>query len=372
MHWAVGVAALLGMGGQYRRKCTMGQVRIRTVLDRTQHRTIQQQGCQSMHVLVTGGGGYIGSVATERLIERGYHVTVLDNFERGHREAVHPGAVVETCDLRCTDAVTDIVRASGADAVMHFAALTLVPESVEQPGPYFATNTAGGLNLLRAAADAGITRFVFSSTAAVYGEPAELPILEDTTKSPINPYGASKWMTEQMLDSFSHRYSINHAIFRYFNVAGATHDRGEDHDPETHLIPVALQTLLGKRDHFTMFGTDYDTPDGTAIRDYVHVVDLVDAHITALERLDQPLGAMNLGTASGYSVKEIVDAVARVTGKDLPIRIGPRRSGDPAALVADSSRARELLGWTPRRSTLDDMIGSAWDWYQRHPNGYST
>jgi UDP-glucose 4-epimerase len=323
-----------------------------------------------MHVLVTGGGGYIGSIAAEQLIERGHQVTVVDSFVRGHRAAVPEQAPRVDCDLRLPDNVADAVRAAGPDAIMHFAALPLVPESVREPGSYFATNTCGGLNLLQAAAGNGVERFVFSSTAAVYGEPETLPITEDSPKAPINPYGQSKWMTEQMLAVFSERYGINHATFRYFNVAGASETRGEDHDPETHLIPVALKTLLGERDTFTIFGTDYDTPDGTAVRDYVHVLDLVDAHIAAIERLHEPLGAMNLGTANGFSVRQIADAVSEVTGRELPIELGPRRAGDPAALVADSTRAREVLGWEPRRSTLDQMIGSAWEWFQGNPNGY--
>jgi UDP-glucose 4-epimerase len=323
-----------------------------------------------MHVLVTGGGGYIGSIAAEQLVARGHQVTVVDSFLRGHRAAVPAEASVVDCDLRFPDAVTHVVRQAAPDAIMHFAALTLVPESVNEPGRYFATNTCGGLNLLNAAVAAGITRFVFSSTAAVYGEPQSLPITERAPTEPINPYGRSKLMTEHMLGTFSERYGINHAVFRYFNVAGASPERGEDHDPETHLIPVALKTLLGERDAFAVFGTDYETPDGTAVRDYVHVLDLVDAHVVAIERLDRPLGAMNLGTTHGYSVQQIVDGVQHVTGRALPIRYGDRRAGDPAALVADSVRARELLGWKPRRSTLEEMIGSAWEWFQRHPNGY--
>lgn len=324
-----------------------------------------------MHVLVTGGGGYIGSIAVERLVDRGHEVTVLDNFSRGHRGAVPPTASVVEADLRDADAIGRAVMDRRLEAILHFAALTIVPESVREPGDYFAVNTTGGLNLLAAARDAGIGRFVFSSTAAVYGEPETVPIAEDAPKLPISPYGQSKWMVEQMLEAFSARYGINHAIFRYFNVAGASRERGEDHDPETHVIPVALQTLLGRRDVFHIFGTDYDTPDGTAIRDYVHVIDLVDAHIAALEQLDRPLGPMNLGTANGFSVQELVDAVERVTGRALPVRHSPRREGDPATLIADASRARDVLGWDPSRSTLDEMIGSAWDWFQRNPDGYA-
>lgn len=324
-----------------------------------------------MHVLVTGGGGYIGSIAAEQLIAHGHDVTVVDDFSRGHRAAVPPAATQVECDLRFPDAVSHVVRAAGPDAIMHFAALTLVPESVQEPGRYFATNTCGGLNLLEAAVANDVTRFVFSSTAAVYGVPERLPITEDAPIEPINPYGRSKLMSEQMLDIFSERYGINHAMFRYFNVAGASAERGEDHDPETHLIPVALQTLQGKRDAFTVFGTDYPTDDGTAVRDYVHVLDLADAHIAAVEALDRPLGAMNLGTASGFSVKQIVEAVQEVTGQELPLRQGERRAGDPPALVADSTKARATLGWEPHRSTLDHMIGSAWAWFQRHPDGYA-
>lgn len=325
-----------------------------------------------MHVLVTGGGGYIGSVAVERLIEQDHEVTVLDSFTRGHRAAVHPRAGMITVDLRDRDGVRAAIAGIDVDAIMHFAALTIVPESVKQPGDYYATNTSGGLHVLEAARDADISRFVFSSTAAVYGEPKSVPVKEDAPKLPINPYGQSKWMVEQMLESFSQQFGINHAIFRYFNVAGATAERGEDHDPETHLIPVALKVLQGQRDTFTVFGTDYDTPDGTAIRDYVHVIDLVDAHITALHRLDEPLGVMNLGTTQGFSVRQIVDAVNDVTGRELPVEFGARRAGDPAALIADSSRAREKLDWNPAHSDLASMIGSAWEWFQKYPNGYAS
>lgn len=324
-----------------------------------------------MRVIVTGGGGYIGSVAVERLIELGHDVTVIDNFARGHRAAVDPAASIVECDLRDCTRLTEAVNAARADAIMHFAALTIVPESVKKPGAYFETNTSGGLHLLEAARNAGITRFVFSSTASVYGIPELLPITEDAPKQPINPYGQSKWMTEQMLSTFAERYDINYAIFRYFNVAGATQRRGEDHDPETHLIPVALQSLLDESKTFTIFGTDYATADGTAVRDYVHVVDLVDAHIAAIERLDQPLGAMNLGTTNGFSVQQIVDAVESSTGRSLNVVHGARREGDPPQLIADSTRARDLLGWSPTHSTLDQMITSAWDWFQAHPDGYA-
>lgn len=324
-----------------------------------------------MRVLVTGGGGYIGSVAIERLVQRGHDVVALDNFERGHRAAVHPDAEQITCDLRDPEQTMQVVRASRAQAVLHFAALHLVPESVDKPGAYYATNVGGGINLLNAVAEANIRRFVFSSTAAVYGEPEFLPVKERDPKEPINPYGHSKWIVEQMLAAYSERYGVNYAAFRYFNVAGATEERGEDHRPETHIIPVALQVLLGQRDAFTVFGTDYSTDDGTAIRDYVHVVDLADAHIEAIERLNAPLGAINLGTRHGFSVQQIVDSVNRVTGRELIVQCGERRAGDPPALIADTTRARDLIEWNPTRSTMDEMIGSAWDWMQRHRHGYT-
>ncbi|HEV2074392.1 MAG TPA: UDP-glucose 4-epimerase GalE [Thermomicrobiales bacterium] len=325
-----------------------------------------------MRVLVTGGGGYIGSVAIERLVARGHDVVALDDFSRGHAAAVHPNADKLHCDLRDAGSTAKAVATSGAEAILHFAALHLVPESVTNPGDYYATNVGGGINLLNAARDAGISRFVFSSTAAVYGEPQSLPVRESSPKEPINPYGHSKWIVEQLLPVYAETYGLNYAAFRYFNVAGATEERGEDHDPETHIIPVALQVLLGQRESFTVFGTDYPTPDGTAIRDYVHVADLADAHITAIERLDSPLGAINLGTRDGFSVRQIVESINRVTGQELPIAFGERRAGDPPALIADTTRARELVDWNPTRSTMDEMIGSAWDWMQRHPNGYES
>lgn len=324
-----------------------------------------------MRVLVTGGAGYIGSVAIERLLEKGHEVIAVDSLLRGHRGAVPEEVPVVECDLRDPDATRIVVADSGADAIMHFAALHLVPESVTDPGAYYQTNVAGGINLLCAARDAGITRFVFSSTAAVYGSPQSLPVKEDDPKEPINPYGHSKYMVEQFFPEFEREHGINWAAFRYFNVAGATETRGEDHRPETHVIPVALEVLMGKREAFTVFGTDYPTEDGTCIRDYVHVVDLADAHIRAVEELgDKSLGPINLGTRDGFSVKQIVDAVERVTGQSLPVKYGERRAGDPPALIADTTRAQQLIGWNPVRSNMDDMIGSAWAWMQSHPDGY--
>jgi UDP-glucose 4-epimerase len=328
-------------------------------------------GRNVMRVLVTGGAGYIGSVAVAMLLERGYDVAALDSLQRGHLDAVTDGAEFVQCDLRDADATMRAVAAARADAVMHFAALHLVSESVVQPAEYYRTNVAGGINLLDAVRAAGIRKFVFSSTAAVYGEPDQLPILEDSPTLPINPYGASKLMVERILADYGASYGINYAIFRYFNVAGSRGPLGEDHRPETHVIPVALETITGKRDTFTVFGSDYNTTDGTAVRDYVHVIDLVEAHILALEKLDQTLGIFNLGTRYGFSVSQLVEAVELTTDQRLPFVIGPRRAGDPPALIADSTRAKNVLGWDPTHSTLDLMIGSHWDWVLEHPDGYA-
>ncbi len=323
-----------------------------------------------MRVLVTGGAGYIGSVAVAMLLERGYDVVALDSLQRGHRDAITAGAEFVQCDLRNPGATTQAVTEANVEAVLHFAALHLVPESVHQPAEYYRTNVVGGINLLDAVRAAGIGRFVFSSTAAVYGEPEALPIREDSPTVPINPYGASKLMMERIVADYSSTYGFAYAIFRYFNVAGSRGPLGEDHRPETHIIPVALEALTGKREHFTVYGTDYSTADGTAVRDYVHVVDLVEAHILALERLDHTLGVMNLGTRDGFSVSQMVEAVELTTDRRLPVVMGERRAGDPSALIADSTRARETLGWNPTHSTLDAMIGSQWDWIQAHPDGY--
>ncbi len=323
-----------------------------------------------MRVLVTGGAGYIGSVATAMLLERGYDVVVLDNLERGHRDAVSDDVEFLEGDLRNAEATISSVSRANVEAVLHFAALHLVPESVECPDAYYRTNVTGGINLLDAVKRARIDRFVFSSTAAVYGVPERLPITEDSPTRPINPYGRSKLMVEQILDDYSERFGFAYAALRYFNVAGAKGMLGEDHRPETHIIPVALETLTGKRETFTVFGTDYPTDDGTAIRDYVHVLDLVEAHILALEKLDRTLGAINLGTRNGFSVHQMVQAIELTTDRSLPVAYGPRRAGDPPSLVADSSKAGEVLGWEPVHSTLDLMIGSHWEWIQENPNGY--
>jgi UDP-glucose 4-epimerase len=323
-----------------------------------------------MKVLVTGGAGYIGSIAVERLVERGDDVTVLDNLWRGHAAAVSPESELFVIDLRDGDAVSAALARVRPDAVMHFGAATQVPESVTNPVDYFAINVVGSHNLLAAMAEAGVPKLIFSSTAAVYGNVETPVIAESTARNPISPYGVSKLIVEQMLPAYEHAHGLATAVFRYFNVAGATEARGEDHKPESHVVPVALQVLLGQRPHFGVFGTDYETPDGTAVRDYVHVLDLVDAHLLALDRLDHSLGAFNLGSREGFSVRQIVNAVERVTGRTLPVVESPRRAGDPPILIGDSTRARTQLGWSASRSTMDQMIGSAWSWMRRHPHGY--
>ncbi len=325
-----------------------------------------------MRVLVTGGAGYIGSVVVEQLLAAGHTVFVLDSLWRGHTGALNFEAEFVVGDLRDRGLVNDVMTSVRPDAVMHFAAATLVPESMVEPALYFSTNVVGTHNLLAACLESGVSRFVMSSTAAVYGEPEAVPIQETSETRPINVYGQSKLMAEQMLAAYERAHGLRYVAFRYFNVAGASAERGEDHDPETHVIPVAIQVLLGQRPAFGIFGTDYPTPDGSAIRDFVHVVDLANAHVTAITHLDASLGPVNLGSRTGFSVLEIVDAVKRVTGRTLPVEHKPRRPGDPPRLIADVSKAYDVLGWQPEQSTLDQMIGSAWEWMQRHPTGYGS
>ncbi len=327
-----------------------------------------------MRVLVTGGAGYIGSVATQSLSSRGDQVVVLDNLSQGHRAAVPPEIPIERVDITDRSSLTKILRTSQPDAVLHFAALTIAPESVRDPGPYWRVNTGGTLNLLDAMRETHVPVLVLSSTAAVYGAPAVSPIPETAPLEPINPYGASKLAAERAAASYAEAYGMAFAALRYFNVAGAADDIGEDHRPETHLIPSALDAALGRRGPLSVFGADYPTADGTAIRDYVHVEDLIDAHLLALDRMiggEPSLGVFNLGTREGMSVQDVLHAVAWVTGKPVPTVTADRRPGDPANLVADSSRAREVLGWTPARSNLEAMVSSAWRWRMRFPNGYA-
>jgi UDP-glucose 4-epimerase len=327
----------------------------------------------NVRVVVTGGAGYIGSTAIASLVGRGDDVVAIDNLSQGHEEALPPGVPLLRIDIGDPVAVTSALHQYRPDAVLHFAALTIAPESVRDPAPYWRVNTGGTLNVLDAMRDASVPAIVFSSTAAVYGTPVQVPISEDAPLQPINPYGASKLAAERAVASYAEAYDLVHAALRYFNVAGASGDVGEDHRPETHLIPSALDAAAGWREPLSVFGTDFPTPDGTAIRDYVHVGDLVDAHLLALDRVvagDNALGAINLGTRGGASVREVLDAVERVTGTPVPTVYAGRRPGDPAILVADSSRAESVLGWQPRRSSLDEMVTSAWSWRQRFPSGY--
>lgn len=318
-------------------------------------------------ILVTGGAGYIGAHGCKALRAAGHDPVVFDNFRTGWRDAVKFGEVIEG-DLLDLPALKAAFEATKPEAVMHFAALSNVGESMADPELYWRNNVGGSLNLLTAMRDAGVGSIVFSSTAATYGEPDEDPITETARQAPINPYGASKLAVEKMLDDFEGAHGIRSIAFRYFNVAGADPERevGEHHVPETHLVPNVLDSVAGARDALTINGTDYPTPDGTCIRDYVHVMDLVDAHVLGTEWLlaGKESLRLNLGTGSGFSVREVVDAASEVVGETVPMNYGPRRPGDPARLVCDGSRAREILGWTPARSVMAQMIGDAWAWRQ--------
>jgi UDP-glucose 4-epimerase len=323
-----------------------------------------------MRLLVTGGAGYIGSIVAQRLLARGHEVTVLDSLYRGHRAAVPAGAEFVQADLLDPDALAHAFETT-YDGVLHFAALTLVGESVEQPERYYRGNVVGSLNLLDAMRAAGAKRIVFSSTAATYGQPDTVPISEDVPQRPVNAYGGSKLAVDRMLTDEARAHGLAAVSLRYFNVAGASGPLGEDHDPETHLVPLILQAAAGTREYVSIFGTDYPTRDGTALRDYVHVDDLATAHVLALERAEPDRhDILNLGSGTGYTVREVIDAARAVTGREFEVREGPRRPGDPAALVASGERAREALGWAPERS-LERMIEDAWTWHQAHPRGYA-
>jgi len=317
-----------------------------------------------MHILVTGAAGYIGSVVTERLLEQGHAVVALDNLRHGHRDAVHPAARFVEGDLLDRPWLTAEVQRAGVDAVVHLAAEALIDESVRDPGTFFRANVTGGLNLLDAMAAAGVRRLIFSSTAAVYGEPTEVPIREDAPLRPVNAYGESKLAFERILPWYHRAHGIRHISLRYFNACGATPRTGERHEPETHLVPILLDVALGRRDAINLFGTDYDTPDGTCIRDYVHVLDIAEAHLRCLERIDtiEPT-AFNLGNGHGYSNREVIAAVERVTGRPVRVVAAARRPGDPARLVASADRIARELGWRPGIPELEPMIASAWAWH---------
>ncbi len=328
-----------------------------------------------MNVLVTGGAGYIGSHAAKALIEAGHRVSIIDNLERGHAAAVHPQAHFQKLDLRETQALTGLLQQQAIDCVMHFAALAYVGESVQQPLRYYDNNTAGSLSLMKAMADANVPRMVFSSTCATYGIPQTMPIVETMPQRPINPYGWSKLFVERMLaDQAAAVPEFAFTALRYFNVAGCAADGslGEDHDPETHLIPVMLEAALGKREQVSIFGEDYPTPDGTCIRDYIHVEDLVDAHILAMEALkDGDARFYNLGIGRGYSVRQMVDAARAVTGVNFAITTGPRRPGDPPELYANADLIQRELGFKPRYTDIERIIETAWQWFKTHPDGYA-
>jgi UDP-arabinose 4-epimerase len=319
-------------------------------------------------VLVTGGAGYIGSHACKSLARAGYRPVTYDNLVRGHRAAVRWGPLVEA-DLADTERLADALRRFEVAAVMHFAALAYVGESMTSPERYFGNNVGNSLTLLETMRSVGVSRIVFSSTAAIYGIPERSPILESAPQRPVNPYGESKLMVERMLQWFGPAHGFSHAALRYFNAAGADPDGeiGEGHEPETHLIPLVLQTALGKREQIDVFGTDYPTPDGSAVRDYIHVQDLAEAHVKALEYLLRGGASLelNLGTGKGYSVREVIAAAERVTGRCIPRREADRRAGDPPVLVAEAGRAREVLDWSPRQSSLDRILETAWAWQVR-------
>jgi len=321
-----------------------------------------------MRTVVTGGAGYIGSVVAKQLLAAGHDVVVLDDLSRGHAAAVPSGAAHADVSLLDGDALAAPLE--GVDAVLHFAALALVAESVEHPERYWRNNVAGTLNLLDAMRAAGIRRLVFSSTCATYGEPETVPIPEDEPTAPVNAYGASKLAVDLMIRDECRAHGLAAASLRYFNVAGASGELGEDHEPETHLIPLILHAAAGARERISVFGTDYPTRDGTAVRDYIHIEDLGEAHLLALDRLVAGEHRVyNLGTGDGYTVREVIEAARRVTGREIPVRDEGRRAGDPPELVAANARARAELGWEPRRG-LDEMIGDAWAWQQAHPQGY--
>jgi UDP-glucose 4-epimerase len=320
--------------------------------------------------LVTGGAGYIGSIVARQLLEAGHETVVLDNLSKGHGRAVPEGCRFVEGDLLDPEGVRDAL-AGGFDGVLHFAALSLVGESVEQPERYYRNNVCGTLNLLEAMSEANVPRLVFSSTAAVYGEPEEVPIPETSPTLPTNPYGASKLAVDRMIGAVAGVRGLMATSLRYFNVAGASGPLGEDHHPETHLIPLVLQAAAGTRDSVKIFGTDYPTRDGTPIRDYIHVEDLGRAHLLALEAAEAGEHKIyNLGNGAGFSVMQVVEAARRVTGRPIEAVESPRRPGDPAVLVASSDRIRAELGWKPRKPELEAMISDAWEWMQTHPYGY--
>lgn len=327
-----------------------------------------------MSVLVLGGAGYIGSHAVYQLIDRGEAVVVVDNLETGHRKAVHPDAIFYEGDIRNIDFLREVFQKQPIDAVVHFAANSLVGESMEKPLKYFDNNVYGTQVLLRVMVENDVKRIVFSSTAATYGEPKTIPITETMPTNPTNAYGETKLTMEKLMKWTEQAHGLKYVSLRYFNVAGAreTGEIGEDHRPETHLVPIILQAALGQRPHITIFGEDYDTEDGTCVRDYVHVEDLIQAHLLALDYLKEggKSDIFNLGSNQGFSIKEMIDTARSVTGKEIPAKSGIRRAGDPSVLIASSKKAKETLGWQPTRTLISKIMEDAWNWHIARPNGY--
>jgi UDP-glucose 4-epimerase len=321
-----------------------------------------------MNVFVTGGAGYIGSVCAEELLNAGHQVTVYDDLSEGHRSAVDPRARFVLARPQEEGNIAKAVQDAKPEAILHFAACALVGESMVNPGKYFQNNVGNGLKLLQAAVENGVTKFVFSSTCATYGPPDRVPMTEDLPQRPINPYGESKLMFERMLHWFHELHGLEFVAFRYFNAAGASQKLGEHHRTETHLIPNVLKVPLGQAKQCQIFGTDYPTPDGTCIRDYIHIIDLAQAHILALAPKKQ--GFYNLGNGDGYSVREVIQACERITGTKIPAAEKPRRPGDPPKLVASAAKAIKDLGWKPSYAKLEDIVATAWAWHKKHPQGY--
>lgn len=328
-----------------------------------------------MSILVLGGAGYIGSHAVYQLIEKGYEVVVVDNLQTGHEQAVHPKAIFYKGDIRENGFLRNVFAKEKIHAVMHFAANSMVGESMENPLKYFDNNVYGAQILLEVMNEFGIKNIVFSSTAATYGEPKQVPITEDMPTNPTNPYGESKLTMERLMKWCDVAYGIKYVSLRYFNVAGARRDGeiGEHHATETHLIPLVLQVALGQREYITVFGGDYNTKDGTCIRDYIHVEDLIEAHILAMNYIinQGESNIFNLGSNQGFSVKEIIEAAREITKHPIPVRMGERRAGDPSTLIASSQKAKKILGWQPKCTLVHEIIADAWNWHQHHPFGYN-
>jgi len=326
-----------------------------------------------MRLLVTGGAGYIGSVVAQNLLDAGHKVTVIDNLSRGHRQAVPNGADLVVGDLAKKEILAGLFRLHQFDAVLHFAAFIEAGESMKFPETFFRNNTANALAVLEAMLEGHVSRFVFSSTAALYGNPARTPIEEEDALHPTNAYGESKLLVERMLEWFHRIHGLRYSSLRYFNAAGAASaDQGEAHQPESHLVPRLMNVALGRQKHIEIFGTDYPTSDGSCVRDYIHVSDLAEAHLLALDALDRS-GRMiyNLGNGQGFTVREVIEGVRRVTGRAIPVVESPRREGDPAVLIASSDKIRRELGWKPKFAELESILGSAWEWHKKYPDGYA-